>query len=158
MKLIVGYPDRDAELAMLDLPERRRDASADGSADEPPPLFGPADVLRVPGRWPPSVRVAPAIKEYVVDLVRATRDPAGYGLDLAPLLELGASPRATIALVRAARGHALLAGRDYVTPARRQEPRPRRPPPPHPRQLRGRRRGPVRRRPPPRILDHIPVP
>ena len=63
-----------------------------------------------------AIRVAPAIKEYVVDLVRATRDPARYGLDLAPLLELGASPRATIALVRAARGHALLSGRDYVTP------------------------------------------
>ena len=42
--------------------------------------------------------------------------PAAYGLPLAPLLELGASPRATIALVRAARGHALLAGRDFVTP------------------------------------------
>jgi MoxR-like ATPase len=63
-----------------------------------------------------SVRVAPAIKEYIVDLVRATRDPAHYGLNLAPLLELGASPRATIALVRASRGHALLSGRDFVTP------------------------------------------
>jgi MoxR-like ATPase len=52
----------------------------------------------------------------VVDLVRATRDPARYGLELAPLLELGASPRATIALVRVARGHALLSGREYVTP------------------------------------------
>jgi MoxR-like ATPase len=40
-----------------------------------------------------SIRVAPAIKEYVVDLVRATRDPAAYGPGLAPLLELGASPR-----------------------------------------------------------------
>jgi MoxR-like ATPase len=48
--------------------------------------------------------------------VRATRDPPAYGLDLAPLLELGASPRATIALMRAARAHALLHGRDYVTP------------------------------------------
>ena len=63
-----------------------------------------------------SIRVAPAIKAYVVDLVRATRDPAAYGLGLAPLLELGASPRATIALLRAARGHALLSRRDYVTP------------------------------------------
>jgi MoxR-like ATPase len=52
----------------------------------------------------------------VVDLVRATREPKRYGLDLAPLLELGASPRATIALVKAARAHAFLRGRDYVTP------------------------------------------
>ena len=56
------------------------------------------------------------MKEYIVDLVRATRDPASFGLPLAPLVELGASPRATIALVRASRGHALLAGRDFVTP------------------------------------------
>jgi MoxR-like ATPase len=48
--------------------------------------------------------------------VRATRDPIAYGLEWAPMLELGASPRATIALVRVARGHALLCGRDYVTP------------------------------------------
>ena len=39
-----------------------------------------------------SIRIAPAIKEYIVDLVRATREPAAYGLPLAPLLELGASP------------------------------------------------------------------
>ena len=45
-----------------------------------------------------------------------TRDPAAFGLPLAPLLELGASPRATIALLRASRAHALLAGRDFVTP------------------------------------------
>ena len=51
-----------------------------------------------------------------LDLVRATRDPGLYGLDLAPYLELGASPRASLALVAASRGHALLADRDYVTP------------------------------------------
>jgi MoxR-like ATPase len=63
-----------------------------------------------------AVRVATPIKEYAVDVVRATRDPEGYGLGLAPLIELGASPRATLALVKAAQGHALLSGRDYVTP------------------------------------------
>lgn len=53
---------------------------------------------------------------YAVGLVQATRDPAGAGLDnLAPLISLGASPRASIALVRAARGAALLAGRSEVT-------------------------------------------
>ena len=78
-------------------------------------MLGPADVLALRAEAA-AVRVAPAIKEYAVDLVRATRDPAGYGLDLSPLIELGASPRATIALVRAAQGHALLNGRDYVTP------------------------------------------
>ena len=79
------------------------------------PCSARTDVLGLRDRAA-AVRVAPAIKEYVVDLVRATREPARYGLDLAPLLDLGASPRATIALIRAARSHALLAGRDYVTP------------------------------------------
>jgi MoxR-like ATPase len=115
MKLTVGYPERTAELAMLDLPSVSEAPRPEAAGDGRPPLFGPSDVLAFRARAA-AVRVAPAIKEYVVDLVRATRDPAAYGLDLAPLLELGASPRATIALVRAARGHALLSGRDFVTP------------------------------------------
>ncbi len=117
MKLVVGYPAREAELTMLELPSvsesTRRDSDATG--DDGSPLYGPHDVAEF-RRLAASIRIAPAIKEYIVDLVRATREPASYGLPLAPLLELGASPRATIALVRAARGHALLAGRDFVTP------------------------------------------
>ncbi len=117
MKLVVGYPAREAELSMLELPsvsEATRD-NAEAPIRDEPPLYGPRDVSEFRA-LAASIRIAPAIKEYIVDLVRATRDPASYGLQLAPLLELGASPRATIALVRAARGHALLAGRDFVTP------------------------------------------
>ncbi len=117
MKLVVGYPARDSELEMLELPSvsesPRRDS--DSTGPDEPPLYGPSDVAEF-RRMASSIRIAPAIKEYIVDLVRSTREPAAYGLPLAPLLELGASPRATIALVRAARGHALLAGRDFVTP------------------------------------------
>jgi MoxR-like ATPase len=115
MKLTVGYPDRRSELAMLELPGV---AEMTRPGDEPPgrpPLLGPGAVMALRARAA-AVQVSPAIKGYVVDLVRATRDPAGYNLDLAPLIEFGASPRATIALIRAGRGHALLSGRDYVTP------------------------------------------
>jgi len=57
------------------------------------------------------------VKEYVLDLVSATRDPSLAGLaDLAPMIEYGASPRAGIFLLRAAKGSAALAGRGYVTP------------------------------------------
>src|SRR5690606_41456425 len=57
------------------------------------------------------------LEEYIVDLVQATREPARYGLeDLAPLIEYGASPRATIYLATAARAHAYLRGRAYVLP------------------------------------------
>ena len=57
------------------------------------------------------------IKDYIVDLVLTTRDPAGASLpDLAPLIEYGGSPRASIALTKAAKGHAFLRRRGYVTP------------------------------------------
>jgi MoxR-like ATPase len=115
MKLLVGYPDRSAELEMLDLPSVTETSHTESWTGDEPALFGPSDVVAF-RKLTESIRVASAIKEYVVDLVRATRDPAAYGLGLAPLLELGASPRATIALIRAARGHALLSRRDYVTP------------------------------------------
>jgi MoxR-like ATPase len=118
MKLIVGYPARAAELEMLELPGVSDSTPSESELDGPgpePPLFRPEDVLRL-REVAASIRIAPAIKEYIVDLVRATRDPGAYGLAIGPLVEVGASPRASIALVRAARGHALLAGRDYVTP------------------------------------------
>ena len=57
------------------------------------------------------------IVDYIVDIVHATREPASAGLaDLKPLVEFGASPRATIALAQASRAHAFLRGRNFVTP------------------------------------------
>lgn len=114
MKLLVDYPSRAAELTMLDLPDvsEGRSTASEVTFDA---LFSPADVMAFRARAA-AVRVAPELKAYVVDLVRATREPSAYGLDLGPLLELGASPRATIALVRAARAHALIQGREYVVP------------------------------------------
>ncbi len=115
MKLHVDYPDRASELAMLDLADGPGVAGADPDPSSGTPLLGPADVREL-RREATGVRVAPPVREYAVDLVRATRDPAGYGLDLAPLIELGASPRASLGLIASARAHALLSGRDFVTP------------------------------------------
>jgi MoxR-like ATPase len=57
------------------------------------------------------------VKDYIVNVVFATREPERHGLkDLAPLIEYGASPRASIALNLAARAHAFLRHRGYVTP------------------------------------------
>jgi MoxR-like ATPase len=57
------------------------------------------------------------IVDYIVDIVHATREPASAGLtDLVPLIEFGASPRATIALAQASRAHAFLRSRSFVTP------------------------------------------
>jgi MoxR-like ATPase len=59
----------------------------------------------------------PRLGDYIVDLIHATRAPKDAGLaDLVPLVEYGASPRATIALAQAARAHAFLRGRDFVSP------------------------------------------
>ena len=112
MKLHVGYPDRTAELAMLELPD-----SADPTPlDNPTPALTVDDVRRLRARTA-VLYVAPAVNEYLVDVVRATREPAMHGIPaLAALIELGASPRATLALRRCAQALALLEGRDYVTP------------------------------------------
>jgi len=56
------------------------------------------------------------VEDYIVSIVLATRDPKEYGLDVASMIQYGASPRATIFLAMASRAHALLQGRGYVTP------------------------------------------
>ncbi len=99
---------------MLDLSDSGTEIRRAGRVERPP-LLGPAEILALRAEAA-SIRVAPAIKEYAVDLVRATRDPSGYGLDFASLIELGASPRASLALIASARAHAMLSGRDFVTP------------------------------------------
>jgi MoxR-like ATPase len=63
-----------------------------------------------------SVYVDDKLKDYIVDVVWATRDPKRYGIDLNGYVRYGASPRATIALTMAAKAWAFLNGRGYVTP------------------------------------------
>jgi MoxR-like ATPase len=110
LKLIVTYPGRRDESEMLD------------RMTGPPlpalsPVVGAAAILRA-RRVVDDIYLDPRAKDYALDLVRATRDPAAMGLaPLAPLIEYGASPRAAIALVRAAKANAFLLGRAYVTPA-----------------------------------------
>ena len=62
------------------------------------------------------VHVSPALEEYLVQLVLATREPASYGDDLARWIEWGSSPRGTVALDRCCRANAWLHARDYATP------------------------------------------
>jgi MoxR-like ATPase len=108
-KLVVTYPSREDERLVLD----RMTAAADPVARQ---VLEPADVLRF-RRLVRDVYVDDRVKEYVLDLLTATREPARAGLaPLAPLVEYGASPRAGIYLVRAAKALAFLDGRGYVTP------------------------------------------
>lgn len=63
-----------------------------------------------------AVHVEPSVEQYIVDLVIATREPKRYGDELARLIQVGASPRATIAMDAAARARAWLRGNDFVSP------------------------------------------
>ncbi len=109
LKVVVGYPGKADELAILD-----RMGSVDATTDISP-VLGPEDLARL-RHAVDATYTDPKVKQYLVDVVRATRHPAEYGLDLAGWVQYGASPRATLALLRASKAHAFLAGRGYVTP------------------------------------------
>jgi len=109
LKLRVGYPTRDEEKEIM-----RRMASG-----EPIPIehvATPEAVMAARARIA-DLYMDERIMDYIVDIVHATREPGAAGLEeLAPLIEFGASPRATIALAQASRAHAFLRGRAFVTP------------------------------------------
>jgi MoxR-like ATPase len=108
-KLVVTYPERREEREVLD----RMTAGPEPSAR---PVLDPERVARARGLVH-EVYVDGRIKEYVLDLIGATRHPEAAGLgELTPLIEYGASPRAAIYLIRAAKAHAFLAGRSHVIP------------------------------------------
>ena len=110
LKVKVGYPTKDDEVKILD---RMAGAGAEPHAtkamtcDE---ILAARDVVR-------QIFVDDKVKRYAVDVVVATRDPKAAGLPaLAPLIDNGASPRASIALIKVAKAQALLGGRDYISP------------------------------------------
>ncbi|MBA4191626.1 MAG: ATPase [Planctomycetaceae bacterium] len=109
LKLVIDYPSRTDELAVLD----RMGGLA--TTNDIAPVLSPVELEELRAATD-SVFVDPKVKGYIVDIVRATRKPADYGLDLGELIQLGASTRAVISLHRAAKAHAFLAGRAYVTP------------------------------------------
>jgi MoxR-like ATPase len=109
MKLRVGYPSRDEEKEIM-----RRMAS--GTPISVLAAATPEQVLDARRRIA-ELYMDERIVDYIVEIVHATRSPAEAGLtDLAPLIEFGASPRASIALAQASRAHAFLRGRTFVTP------------------------------------------
>jgi MoxR-like ATPase len=109
LKLHVGYPSRDEEKEIM-----RRMASGTPIAVES--VASPKAILDTRKRIA-ELYMDDRIVDYVVDIVHATRQPQQFGLDdLVPLIEFGASPRATIALAQAGRAHAFLRGRSFVTP------------------------------------------
>jgi MoxR-like ATPase len=109
LKLRVGYPTRDEEKEIM----RRM---AGGEPITLTPTASPEQIMDARKRIS-ELYMDERIVDYIVEIVHATRAPADAGLaDLAPLIEFGASPRATIALAQASRAHAFLRGRTFVTP------------------------------------------
>ena len=109
LKVKLNYPNKEEELAILN-----RMAAVEQHINVDPVLS--ADDIFKLRRAIDQIHVDDKIKRYIVDIVHATRRPAEYGLDIAPYVQYGASPRATIFLTRGARAYAFLEGRGYVTP------------------------------------------
>ncbi len=109
LKLNVDYPSKDDEREILD-----RMALTDVSMNVDS-VLKPEDIKRLRSVVD-QIYIDDKIKDYIVDLVVATRDPQKYGLNLGEFIEFGASPRATIYLAIASKAYAFLKGRGYVTP------------------------------------------
>jgi len=109
LKLKVTYPTKDEEKEIL-----KRMASSTPQVDVDP-VIEPSDILKL-RELADEIYMDEKIEDYIVNIVHATREPSVYGLDIAHLIQYGASPRATIFLTMAAKAHALINGRAYVTP------------------------------------------
>lgn len=107
----VDYPNAEAERQILKL--TRAEAKSEDLG--PIPTITQASVFEARAQAL-AMHMAPAVEEYIVQLVIATRNPTNYSEELAHWLDYGGSPRATIALDRCARAHAWLHGREFVSP------------------------------------------
>jgi MoxR-like ATPase len=109
LKLRIGYPSRAEERQILDLMARTSGTPKAGPVVEPQQILDARLVIN-------DIYVDDKVKDYIVDLVCATRDPQAHKIDVKDFIQLGASPRATISLTLAAKAFAFLRGRGYVTP------------------------------------------
>jgi len=110
LKIIVEYPSRSEERAIIDRMTGEVPAL-------PTAVIGPAEVARARQMVRDHIYLDDRIKDYVLDIVFATRTPSEFGFKtLDPLIDLGASPRATINIIKAAKAHAFINGRGYVMP------------------------------------------
>jgi MoxR-like ATPase len=108
-KLLVTYPTRAEEREIIDRMTDGEEPTS-GVVVHPDRVLRAREIVR-------GLHVDGRIKDYVLDIVAATREPARWNLrDLEPMIQFGASPRGGINLVKAAKAHAFLAGRAYVLP------------------------------------------
>jgi len=108
-KLKVDYPTMDEEHEIL---KRMSKSAPTLNVD---PVASLEEILKLRAKLD-DVFIDEKIERYILQLINATRNPEEYDLDLKELIRFGASPRATIFLAMAAKGHAMMEGRDFVTP------------------------------------------
>jgi MoxR-like ATPase len=109
LKVKIVYPTRKEEAVILDTMTK-------STLPEIKAVIRPDDILRL-RKLTTEIYVDTKIKEYILDIVFATREPQKFNLpDLGALINYGASPRATLALTTASKAHAFIRGRGYVTP------------------------------------------
>ena len=108
LKVLLDYPTKEEELLIMD---RALELKPDACR----PVLTPDMLTRLRGLVH-EVFVDPKVKDYIVNLVFSTREPAAHRVPITGQLTYGASPRASIYLLHAARAHAMLQGRGYVTP------------------------------------------
>jgi MoxR-like ATPase len=109
LKVVISYPTKEEEKVIIrqNITNERKEVR---------PLLRPEEILEVQ-KVCEKIYIDEKIERYIVDIVFATRFPGEYGLnDLEPIIDFGASPRASISLARAARSYAFLRGRGYVVP------------------------------------------
>ncbi|MCI0744016.1 MAG: MoxR family ATPase [Verrucomicrobia subdivision 3 bacterium] len=109
LKLKIGYPSREEERQILDLMART------GNLPQAQAVLEAKEILRA-RQVINDIYIDDKVKDYIVDLVCATRSPDTYKIQVKDFIQLGASPRATIALTLCAKAYAFLRGRGYVTP------------------------------------------
>jgi MoxR-like ATPase len=109
LKLLIGYPNKEEELEIMRRMTRKEIPTVS-------PVVTPEEIIKARSVVQ-EVYMDEKIERYIIDIVFATRNPAEYKLnELEPLIQYGASPRASINLALAAKAHAFLRHRGYVTP------------------------------------------
>lgn len=115
MKVLIDYPDKDSEISVLQLVRGEEVASTPGGSEASTQRIEPSHVFEA-RKQVHDIHVAPAIEQYVMAIVDATRHPDRYDKTLASWIQVGSSPRGGIALDRCARVNAWLERRAHVIP------------------------------------------
>ena len=109
LKLKIGYPTQAEERQILDLMARTSNVPTTSAVVEARDILAARQVIN-------DIYIDDKVKDYIVDIVCCTREPDRYKIKIKDYIQLGASPRATIALALAGKAYAFLQGRGYVTP------------------------------------------